>query len=276
VTLIAQELTQNTNARVQTLLPQGATPHDYALKPSDLKAISQADLVVWLGASSEPYLKRVLGNARAVVEWEALPQLTRLPMRSALHEHTQENYETDHSDHHEGHQHDANFDSHIWFSADNAIALVNALASQLNSLMPQQAATLSANQKQLVQRLQQQRDQTRMLLAKQERPFLLSHDAYHYLEEDLGVHSAGAILLDPDIKPGVKHLLAIKERVQKQQIRCVLTDPSVSSALLNKVDTKPAMSRVDIDPLAWDYQGTEFSMWLSSVYVKMVMCITAD
>ena len=46
-------LTQGLPVQVTTLLPQGATPHDYALKPSDLRALMEADLVVWLGEDNE-------------------------------------------------------------------------------------------------------------------------------------------------------------------------------------------------------------------------------
>lgn len=39
----------------QVLLPDGASPHDYALKPSDLKKIKQADLFVWVGPELEMF-----------------------------------------------------------------------------------------------------------------------------------------------------------------------------------------------------------------------------
>ena len=159
---------------------------------------------------------------------------------------------------------------------DNAIALINAVAESLLTSHPQLKEGLTTNKALMIKRLQQQRSQSKALLAQGAGPFLLSHDAYYYLEEDLGIHSEGAISLDPEIKPGVKHLMAIKDRIKADKVRCVISDPSVSDALLNKVDTQPPLKRVSIDPLAWDYQGKRFSEWLSSVYVKMVVCTTAD
>ena len=40
----------------QVLLPDGASPHDYALKPSDIKRLRDADLVVWIGPEMESFL----------------------------------------------------------------------------------------------------------------------------------------------------------------------------------------------------------------------------
>ncbi len=35
--------------RDQVLLPDGASEHDYSLRPSDVKRLQNADLVVWIG-----------------------------------------------------------------------------------------------------------------------------------------------------------------------------------------------------------------------------------
>jgi len=270
--LLVNDLTQGSAVEVQTLLPRGATPHDYALKPSDLKAVAAADLVLWLGPASEPYLKKIVTHAAKVIEWEGHPNLLRLPVRDALNEHHEQDQE-----HHDGHDHHgAGFDPHFWFSVDNALVLMDGLAKQLMDLQPQQAAIIAQNKARLTERLQQQRTQSSAIASIAAAPFILSHDAYHYLEEDLGIHSDGAILMDPEIRPGVKHLMAIKKRVEEDKIRCVITDPSVSSALLDKVDVKPPLTRISIDPLGWDYDGSSYSEWLSSVYVKMVVCVTAQ
>ncbi|MEC8812630.1 MAG: zinc ABC transporter substrate-binding protein [Pseudomonadota bacterium] len=275
IALLVQELTQGLPVQVTTLLPQGATPHDYALKPSDLRAMMEADLVVWLGEAGEPYLEGVVARTGAQIAWSALPGLVQLPPRPALHEDHQGGHDHHHVDSQQGHHHSTTFDLHFWFSVDNAVTLADAVEQALLARDPKLKNALAQNKAALVQRLQQQRDQSRLLLAQAAGPFMLSHDAYYYLEQDLGIQSEGAISLDPEIKPGVKHLMAIKGRIEDHKVRCVISDPSVSNALLNKVDTQPPLVRLSIDPLAWDYQGNGFSEWLSSVYVKMVVCTTA-
>lgn len=268
IALLAQELTEGLPVEITTLLPAGATPHDYALKPSDLRLIAGADLLVWLGEQGESYLAGVVDKARVQIEWAEVPGMVHLAPRSAMHNAQ--------GSHQSGHHHDAQYDLHFWFGVDNAIALINTMEKTLLASNPQLNDGLANNKSLMIKRLQQQRSQSKALLAQGAGPFLLSHDAYYYLEEDLGIHSEGAISLDPEIKPGVKHLMAIKDRIKADKVRCVISDPSVSDALLNKVDTQPPMKRISIDPLAWDYQGKRFSEWLSSIYVKMVVCTTAS
>nr|WP_320412442.1 zinc ABC transporter substrate-binding protein [Candidatus Profftia sp. (ex Adelges kitamiensis)] len=42
----------------EILLPNGSSPHNYALKPSDIKRLHDADLVIWVGPDMEYFLKK--------------------------------------------------------------------------------------------------------------------------------------------------------------------------------------------------------------------------
>ncbi len=41
----------------QVLLPDGASEHDYSLRPSDVKRLQNADLVVWVGPEMEAFMQ---------------------------------------------------------------------------------------------------------------------------------------------------------------------------------------------------------------------------
>ncbi len=43
---------------VDVLLPDGASEHDYALRPSDAKRLKNADLVVWVGPDMEAFMSK--------------------------------------------------------------------------------------------------------------------------------------------------------------------------------------------------------------------------
>ena len=85
-----------------TLLVRGsASPHNYALKPSDAGALESADIVFWTGHGMELFLAEALdtlsGNAE-IVELAETPGIALLPMREggAFEPH----------EHHDGHDHD--------------------------------------------------------------------------------------------------------------------------------------------------------------------------
>ena len=47
-------------ARVQLLLDNTASPHDFQMKPSQIRALHQADIVFYIDADFEQFLQRVL------------------------------------------------------------------------------------------------------------------------------------------------------------------------------------------------------------------------
>ena len=44
--------------QVQVLLPQGAGVHDHQMRPSDMRGLQDADLLVWTGPELTPWLDR--------------------------------------------------------------------------------------------------------------------------------------------------------------------------------------------------------------------------
>src|SRR5690606_13314775 len=59
--LIAEAVVQD-KTQVDTLLPIQASPHDYALRASDMQRLHHADLVLWIGPELESFLQRPLDN----------------------------------------------------------------------------------------------------------------------------------------------------------------------------------------------------------------------
>ncbi len=108
----------------QLLLDRGADPHHFQLRPSQARALAQADLVVWMGPDLTPWLARTtnaLSNARLLellsVEGTYLqPFAEARLMADASHDdhghgHDDHAHEHDH-EHHDHGDHDHGHDDH--------------------------------------------------------------------------------------------------------------------------------------------------------------------
>ncbi len=96
------------------LLPPGASPHHYALRPSDVRQIRSADLLYWIGPDMESFLGPVLkGRSGPAVAVQSLPGLTLRHFGDAAHGHEDHDHgaghahheELEHEDEHDGHDH---------------------------------------------------------------------------------------------------------------------------------------------------------------------------
>lgn len=94
------------------LIPGGASPHTYNLKPSDARALADADLVVWVGPQLEAFLDGELGTlapSAKRVALQALDGATRHSIREGGlwdgHDHGGHGGHDEHDGHdgHDGH-----------------------------------------------------------------------------------------------------------------------------------------------------------------------------
>ena len=102
------------------IIPPGASPHSYAMRPSEARAVAKADLVVWVGPSLAPWLEEPMSSLAQGAERLTLQQVEGIRLltnRSGVafeaHDHGDHEGHEDHDGHddhaehddHEGHDH---------------------------------------------------------------------------------------------------------------------------------------------------------------------------
>ena len=91
------------------VVPPGASPHDHALRPSEARALDQADIVVWMGPQLAPWMARPiesLSGQATVIDLMAHPATEVLEVRSGAtfgaHDHDHgDDHDEDHADEHD-------------------------------------------------------------------------------------------------------------------------------------------------------------------------------
>ena len=102
------------------LLVRGAaSPHTFALRPSDARALENAKLVFWIGPMLETALDGAidtLGAGATVVEFADIHDLVKLPLREGgafeTHDHDHDHEEHGEHEHDEAGDHDGHDDHH--------------------------------------------------------------------------------------------------------------------------------------------------------------------
>ena len=62
-----------------------------------------------------------------------------------------------------------------------------------------------------------------------DRPFIVFHDAYQYLEHRFGLTARGILAIDPDRPAGARHIAALRARMVKLNAACLFTEPQFPS-----------------------------------------------
>jgi zinc transport system substrate-binding protein len=249
------------------LLRGGASPHAYALRPSDAQALARAQVVFWIGEGFETFLIRSLGTLAAgtrVVELAEAEDVALLPNREGgMWEeeaeeapersiHSRRRTEAPRAEEEHGHEH-GEYNLHIWLAPANAQAMVRAIVAALAEADPARAERYRANGQRLHQRLEALDAALRRRLAPVAgRPYIVFHDAYANLEQAYGLNAVGSITVSPEQAPGARRIAQLRAKVQALGAVCVFAEPQFEPRLVRTVvDGTPARVGV-LDPLGAD------------------------
>jgi zinc transport system substrate-binding protein len=158
------------------LMRATASAHTYTLRPSDARAIEQANIIFWIGPGYESFMaKAVRGLPRKarVVEMSKVADARLLPVREG-------GVWAEHGDEDHGHEHDqeAEQDMHLWLDTDNAKAIARAMAASLAEADPANAEIYRGNAVKLADRLDALDAELRAkLVPVAHKPFIVFHDA---------------------------------------------------------------------------------------------------
>ncbi|EGU37092.1 zinc ABC transporter-binding protein ZnuA [Vibrio sp. N418] len=261
IQMITQELMIDVG-QPEVLLNSNASPHDYALRPSDVKKVASADLVIWFGHDLEPFLDKVVTKQEHVLE---LSKIDGLP----LHE-----FDEDHADH-DGHDHGSH-DPHFWLGYQPTQQVAKAITEQLKQLDSDHATQYEANYQRFTQRLATQREQlTERLAPVKNVGYFVFHDAYGYFEQDYGLNHLGHFTVSPDRKPGAKTLIRIRTALADKQAKCVFAEPQFTPAVVESVVRGSSAKVGVLDPIGSDVEvkaGSYFT-FIDQMASDFVTCL---
>ena len=253
-----------------------ASPHTYALKPSDAKALADADLVFWIGPELEGFLAKPLratASKATAVELLEAKGVTLLDAREGgaweAHDHGK-----DHG--HAGNGHEE-VNTHIWLDPGNARAMVAAIADALAARDAANATAYKANAERTAQSIDALDAELKAALAPvADRPFVVFHDAYQYFEAYYGLNGVGAITVSPDRRPSAKRLSDIRARITALGAACVFAEPQFEPALVDTIVDGTKAKKGVLDPEGADLSdGPDlYPTLMRSIAAALKGCLT--
>lgn len=297
---------------IDQIVSSTASPHDFALRPSDLRKISDADTVVWVGDALEHFMEKPLENAgklNSSIEWLSLNGMTLEEFAKGHDEHSHEEYmghdyhmdsndgdhmgmmgsddhmamnHDDHMDQGDEHHHDEEgynhngVNPHVWLSPSNAKVLAEAVTQRLVSLDAKNAAFYQNNLAKFEKGLAvTDANITKQLSSVKNVPYIVFHDGYGYFEHHYGLDHVGEVTVSPERKPGAKKVAELRDMIDEHKVQCVFTEPQFSPAIVKTLLDGTKVKSVPLDPLGTDItlnQGA-YLAFLTEISSQFMSCL---
>ncbi|MEQ6280508.1 zinc ABC transporter substrate-binding protein ZnuA [Kluyvera sp. 142053] len=269
----------------QVLLPDGASEHDYSLRPSDAKRLQNADLVVWIGPEMEAFMDKStqsIPDAKKVTIAQ-LDGVKPLLMKGADDDDDDHGAEGGHDHAHaekgDEHHHHGDYNMHLWLSPEIARLSAVAIHDKLVELMPQSRARLDANLKDFEANLATTDKQVANELASVKgKGYFVFHDAYGYYEKHYGLTPLGHFTVNPEIQPGAQRLHQIRTQLVEQKATCVFAEPQFRPAVVESVARGTTVRMGTLDPLGTNIQLSKesYPAFLTQLATQYASCLKGD
>lgn len=241
---------------VTTLVPAGASPHTYQMKPSQRRALEDADRIFWVGPNMETFLVRLLSGEDFEGRQVALADEAGEPHDDQPHDDSIRDLSGEDAEEHE-HHHGEGEDPHVWLNPRLALAMAYDIKEQLAQLPDADHEALDGNLARFGQELREtEQDIRRRLEATKDLSLFTYHDAFRRFAEFYGLEIAGVLTLSPERSPGARHMAELQQQLRNSPSPCLLTEPQFNSQWWRSITNDVEVTISTWDPLASDIPAT--------------------
>ena len=270
-----------------SLVPPGSSPHTYSMKPSERRALEDAEVIFWVGPEMETFLSRLLSGQdfkhRAVALLAADQGVSGNDGHADRKESHGDHADHDHGhaaqEHGDGHDHGDGEDPHIWLDPELAIEMAETIHRALSTLDGVDTRALDRNLARFTDSVRQMDGTIREQLAPARDISLFAyHDAFTRFAEHYELQLDGVLTLNPELSPGARHIAEVQDKLRKGSHPCLLTEPQFNRQWWHTITQGLNVTFSTWDPLATHVAVSPdgYNQFQQSIVDAVLKCLPED
>ncbi len=207
-------------ALVTSLVPKGGDVHTFEPRPSSLRAVASASLVVRNGLGLDDWVANLVEetgtSAPVTAAAEGLPGVSYLHGEGAAD----------------------SINPHIWMNVSNTERMVVKIADALAAADPAGAKTYSTNAAAYLALLERLDGDLRARMAaipESSRTVVAFHDAFPYLADAYGLHIDGTIVAAPGQDPSAGSVADLVTAIRRDNVKAVFAEAQFNDDLARMI-----------------------------------------
>lgn len=236
---------------VQLIAPEGANPHTFEPRVSEIQKIERSRVIFAVGQGFDDWITAPAQQAsdRPVITLDQ--QVSLLPNLDA---HNDEPLEQEAS----GSQGTTAGDPHYWLSPSNAGQMVLQVAATLSEYWPEHRDAFFARANAYRTRLEEVTNSYAPRFAATTPQIATFHNAFAYLARDFNFQIVTTFEKFAGQSPTPEWLVEFQQRVKKHELRTVFSEPDFPTTALEPVAKDLGLEIKELDPLESSRRHTTY------------------
>lgn len=208
-------------ADVSSVTPAGVEPHDIELTAAQVRRISDADLLIYIGQGFQPAVDKLVPEVA-----NTLDVLTVRPPGARAE------------------------DPHIWLDPILMVGITDTVADALSKIDPSNTKAYRKNADELIAKINDLDDDFSNGLSRcDRRTFVTTHESFGYLADRFNLEQVGIAGLDPDQEPSARRLDEVAEIVREKNVNTIFFETLLPEDLAETVAGETGAKTAVLDPL---------------------------
>jgi ABC-type Zn uptake system ZnuABC Zn-binding protein ZnuA len=221
-------------ARVVGLIPANADPHDYEVRPADVKALTDADLVVRSGGDLDDWLESAIDSSGT--DAAELTLIDHVQTIEGGHGHEEEEHAGEEEEHAAEGEEEHEIDPHWWQDPHNAEIAVAEIEQALSAADADGAAAYARNADAYTARLKALDTAVAECIDQipaAQRKLVTTHDALGYYAERYGLEVVGAVIpaITTQAQASAGEVDELIETIRRERVKAIFAESSVNPDL---------------------------------------------
>jgi len=241
---------------ITLMVKPGNSPHTYEPKPTQMKAISKADIYFAIDVEFEKvWLKKFSDINKKMKIVDISENIARMAMEKHSHHDEHDDHdghdEKKHDDHdgHDDHDEHESTDPHVWVSPKNVKQIATNIYKALIKIDAKNSNYYKQNYEEFMAKINKTDSDIKNILSKTPKhsKFMVFHPAWGYFARDYDLEQLAIEVEGKNPKPKtITHLI---EEAKEENVKAIFTAPEFSDNIANMIANELNIKVIKVSPL---------------------------
>ena len=235
---------------ITLMVKPGNSPHTYEPKPTQMKAISKADIYFAIDVEFEKVWLKKFSDINKKMK---IVDISENIARMAMEKHSHHDEHDDHDGHdekkHDDHDEHESTDPHVWVSPKNVKQIATNIYKALIKIDAKNSNYYKQNYEEFMAKINKTDSDIKNILSKTPKhsKFMVFHPAWGYFARDYDLEQLAIEVEGKNPKPKtITHLI---EEAKEENVKAIFTAPEFSDNIANMIANELNIKVIKVSPL---------------------------
>ena len=225
----------NDKVSVITIMPPGASPHTFEVRPKTVEAAMGTKLLFKIGAGLDDWVEGITGAMNKKPEIVNLSQFIKLRELP-----------------------DGTSDPHYWLSLENGMVIAKTVAEKLSILDPANKDFYYEQLAGYLQKLVKENEELKKMFENiPDKNFVTFHEAWFYFAHAYGLNVVAAFEPFPGKEPTPDFIARFTKTIKENNIKVLFTEPQFSTNVVRQLAKDIGIKLEVLDPIGGTSANTD-------------------